>query len=129
MRVWGAKWATTALGTFLFSPLGLPESQLPFWHHSEAFSMDVEGERSCSFLGKTCLCAFLRTKGKIKLSLSFQFYLLMPTLLKPGTHFILFTQCSAQGPLGCLLGTRGRNACSFNKTGICRRGDAQLLGS
>lgn len=50
------------------------------------------------------------------------------TFLEPGNLFILFTQYSAQGPLRCLLGTLGRNGCSFNKTGICGQRNLQLFG-
>lgn len=44
------------------------------------------------------------------------------------TFFILFTQYLAQGSLRCLLGTLGRNVCSFNKTGTRRRGNLHLFG-
>lgn len=67
-------------------------------------------------------------KGKTKLSLLFHLHLLMSTFPEPGTLFILFTQHSAQGSLRCLPGSLGRNACSFNKTGICGRGNLKHFG-
>lgn len=115
------------LGTFPWSSVGFPKSQVPFWPQNEVATLKYliwTHRNEWSFF----LSTFLTTEERIKLSLSFHSYPLMSTLLKTGPLFILFTQCSALGPLRCLLDTWGRNTCSFSKAGICRKGNVRLFG-
>lgn len=88
MGLWGARWATIALGAFHLSSLSFPKSQVPFWLQNEVatlkhFVQIQRNEWSYFFLGRRYLFPpFLTTKERIKLNLYFHFHLLIPTLLE-----------------------------------------------